>query len=108
MKKPEPQITFDKGTARFILEALGCKIDKRGYITRRGKRVRTISNELIKLKEFGGVCKAKNNKWIFVKDNIFDMIELMDLEEQGKVPNKAISLKDGKEFYLDDERANKT
>ena len=98
----KPSITFDKIGSKYILEALECKIDKTGYITRGGKRVKTISDELIKVSEFGGVVKSKANKLIFVKNNVFDMIELMSLEEQGKISNKAISLKDGKEFNLND------
>ena len=71
------KITFDKSVTRFILEAIGCRIDKQGYITKRGRRVKSISKENIKLSEFGGVVRAKNKKWIFVKDDIFDLIKLV-------------------------------
>ena len=62
------EITFDKSASKFILKALGCKIDKQGYITRRGKRVKTVSNETIKLSEFGGVVKAKKQKMDLCKE----------------------------------------
>ncbi|MEM0201856.1 MAG: hypothetical protein QXR73_01630 [Candidatus Micrarchaeaceae archaeon] len=89
----ETKITFEKSASKFILEALGCKIDKQGYITRRGKRVKSISNETIKLSQFGGIAKAKNNRWIYVKDDIVDLIQLVDMQEKGKVPKKIITLK---------------
>ena len=88
----ETKITFDKSASKFILEALGCKIDKQGYITRRGKRVKTISNETIKVSEFGGVVKAKNNRWIYVKNNIFDIKELINMQDEGKVTRKMVYL----------------
>ncbi len=97
MIKMATRITFDKSASRFILEALGCKIDKQGYITKRGKRVRTISNETIKLSEFGGVAKAKNNRWIFVKDNLFDLLQFVKMQEEGKVPKKIVDLRTLKE-----------
>jgi hypothetical protein len=87
------EITFDKSATKFILEALGCRIDKQGYITRRGKRVKSISDEIIKLSEFGGVAKAKNNKWIFVKNDIFDLIQFVEMQEEGKLPKKMVVLK---------------
>ncbi len=90
----ETRIIFDKSASRLILEALGCKINKQGYITRRGKKVKTISNETIKLSEFGGVVKAKNNRWIYVKDDIFDLMQLVDMQEEGKVTKKMVSLND--------------
>jgi len=89
----ETKITFDKSASRFILEVLGCKIDKQGYITRRGKRVKSISNETIKLSEFGGIVKAKNNRWIYVKNDIFDLIQLVDMQEEGKVTKNMVDLK---------------
>jgi hypothetical protein len=87
-------ITFDKSATKFILEALGCKIDKQDYITRNGKRVKSISNEPIKLSEFGGVAKAKNNKWIFVKNDITELIKFVEMQKAGKLPKKMISLRD--------------
>ena len=92
-KNMETRIIFDKSMSRFILEALGCKIDKQGYITKRGKRVKTISNETIKLSDFGGVVKAKNNRMIYVKNNIFDLIRLVDMQEEGKVTKNMVDLK---------------
>lgn len=100
MKNKTPTITFDKTATEFILNALGYTKDKKGYIidAKTKSRVRTFSNEEIKMSEFGGIGKGKDGKMLIFKNDIFDMIHLVELQEEGKFPKK---MKDAKEILRD-------
>lgn len=74
-------ITFDETVAPFMLEALGCKTDKQGYITQNGNRIKSISNKPIQTLAWGGVIKGKNGKFIFISNNLTDLIALVKYEK---------------------------
>jgi hypothetical protein len=82
--------SFDLNNANRRIEDAIKEAHALGRLERHGEYLARY----IGLAEFGGVYKAKNNKWIFLKDNIFDMIEFVQLQEEGKAPKKMISLKE--------------
>ena len=68
-------ILFDKNSTKKILTELGYKTDKDGYVTLKGKRILSISNEPIHITEFGGMAKIKG-KTYYVKRSFHDLLLL--------------------------------
>lgn len=68
-------IVANKQALKFMLKGLNCKVDKHGYITKNGIRVRTISNEEIKFSELGGIVIRRSNT-LFVKNDLSDLFKI--------------------------------
>jgi hypothetical protein len=76
MNKKLETITFDKGAANFILNALGKTIGKDGYIIEKNnpdQMVITPSGEEIKYTDFAGV---KPGSEVFIKSDIVSLVTL--------------------------------
>lgn len=88
-------ITFEKNFTGLLLEALGYKKDKQGFIidAKSKERVKSITNEFIKYKEFGGIAKGKDGKNYFIKDNIFDVVHFVQMQEDGFFSKQMFDLK---------------
>ena len=75
-------VLFDEGFSKQILIKLGYKIDKEGYITEKGKRILSISNEPILLTEFGGMARIKG-KIFYIKRSFHDLLLLYEKEDKN-------------------------
>jgi len=79
------QITFDKSSAKYMLNLFGYGVDEENYIVEKGTSNRVlVANDggHIKLYEFGGLQKGKTKgSVIFIRN---DIVSLLDLVEKDK------------------------
>ena len=68
-------ITFDKSSSKFILEAFGYKVDKKGYIYK-GKTYYKIKGVKLTFENFVGVAKGKNGKPELLAGDVVSIVEL--------------------------------
>lgn len=61
----KPKLIFDKQGAKFILEALGRTVDKKGYVMNGKKRQLDANKKEFKVGEFMGVVKHRNRPLFF-------------------------------------------
>lgn len=73
--KSKVNITFDSGSSSFVMDALGLKKGKDGYLVnkRTNREIKDVNGEYIKPKEFGGFGKASKH---YVKKDAFSLLKL--------------------------------
>lgn len=80
-RKKRPVITFDRDTAKVVVEAVGYTVDAEGFIIEKESAARVLATDgkPLSLKELGGIRRSKKDGGLrFFRSDTASLIELSD------------------------------